>query len=108
MCITHKVDFYDFFLSDIDECLDGTDRCSLYSLCVNSPGSYDCHRCGLGFRGNGMSCVDYDECEEGVHDCHKKATCINTVGSYRCSCYKGYNGNGKVCKGEWAAAPVTG
>ena len=108
MCITHKVDFYDFFLSDIDECLDGTDRCSSYSLCVNSPGSCDCHRCGLGFRGNGMSCVDYDECEEGVHDCHKKATCINTVGSYRCSCYKGYNGNGKLCKGEWAAAPVTG
>ena len=54
-----------------------------------------------------MRCVDYDECEEDVH-VHKKATCINTVGSYRCSCYKGYNGNGKVCKGEWAPPPVTG
>ena len=84
---------------DIDECRDGTDKCSWNARCINTPGSYTC-TCGHGFRGDGMSCHDVDECAEGVHDCHQKAVCGNTWGSYRCSCLKGYHGNGKQCKGK--------
>ena len=84
---------------DINECRDGTDRCSLDARCFNMQGSYTCS-CNSGFHGDGMSCSDIDECAEGVHDCHWNAECINTEGSYRCSCLNGYHGNGKQCNGK--------
>ncbi|KAJ7383599.1 hypothetical protein OS493_026784 [Desmophyllum pertusum] len=86
-------------MTDINECWDETDRCSVNARCTNTDGSYTCS-CSSGFQGDGMSCRDLDECADGAHDCHRKAVCTNTRGSYRCSCSKGYHGNGKQCKGK--------
>ncbi|KAJ7383577.1 hypothetical protein OS493_026760, partial [Desmophyllum pertusum] len=91
----------------IDECRDGTHKCSFNARCTNTDGSYTCS-CSSGFQGDGMSCGDSDECAEGVHDCHGKAVCTNTPGSYRCSCSKGYHGNGKQCKASSARRQVPG
>lgn len=42
--------------ADVDECLLGTDRCSVNAACANTEGGYDCD-CFEGFRGNGKVCV---------------------------------------------------
>ena len=42
--------------TDDDECLLGTDLCSIYATCVNTPGSYSC-QCADGYRGNGRQCT---------------------------------------------------
>ena len=95
----HTKEHPSHFCLDINECTDGTDRCSRNARCINTQGSHTCS-CNLGFHGDGTSCSDIDECAEGVHDCHQKAECINTRGSYRCSCLNGYHGDGKQCKGK--------
>ena len=43
---------------------------------------------------------DIDECK-GNHSCHVNATCTNTNGSYVCECRPGFNGNGRICTGEF-------
>ena len=43
---------------------------------------------------------DIDECK-GNHSCHLNATCTNTNGSYVCECRPGFNGNGRICTGEF-------
>ena len=95
-----------YFSLDIDECRDGTNKCSSNARCINTQGSYTCS-CSHGFRGDGISCHDVDECAKGVHDCHGKAECVNTWGSYHCCCLKGYHGNGKQCKGKQVTQTVT-
>ena len=44
-----------YFVPDIDECAEGSDRC--HQKCINTVGSYDC-QCLLGYKENadGYSC----------------------------------------------------
>ena len=42
-------------LSDIDECVTGTHRCSKFATCDNTRGSYTCE-CLPGYIGNGTQC----------------------------------------------------
>ena len=49
-----------FFLmivsTDVDECFQGTHSCSVYAVCSNTKGSYDC-RCKTGYIGDGQNCT---------------------------------------------------
>ena len=45
--------------TDIDECVEATDKCSSDADCVDTHGSYDCE-CQAGYRGDGIYC-------EGLH-----------------------------------------
>ena len=42
--------------TDMDECLQGTHSCSVYAICSNTKGSYDC-RCKTGYTGDGQNCT---------------------------------------------------
>ena len=56
---------YEFglFFPDIDECEDGTHRCSGGQECVNRPGDYLC-QCPTGYRLNSQrQCEDINECQ---------------------------------------------
>ena len=83
---------------DIDECSQGTSRCS--QLCTNTIGSYIC-TCHNGYQlGNdNHTCTDIDECNTNNGGCDHN--CINTPGSYQCQCREGYetNNNGINCTG---------
>ena len=43
------------FLTDVDECLLGTDNCDENAECKDTNGSYECE-CKNGFIGNGTIC----------------------------------------------------
>ena len=45
-----------FFVSDIEECLNGTHGCDVNADCNNTLGSYNCS-CKDGFLGNGTTCA---------------------------------------------------
>ena len=51
MCLFRTV-----LLSDINECLDGSNTCSLNASCTDTVGSFDC-ACEEGFTGDGFTCV---------------------------------------------------
>ncbi|XP_062397101.1 adhesion G protein-coupled receptor E1-like isoform X2 [Sardina pilchardus] len=104
---------------DINECVDGSNKCNLSQTCENTPGSYKCVclegfsqgfgeltcegsyycRCDLGYVSNKTSefaivtddlhCQDIDECRDGGHACGN-LTCENTPGSYKCVCRDGF------------------
>uniref|UniRef100_A0A8C9XT27 Latent transforming growth factor beta binding protein 2 n=1 Tax=Sander lucioperca TaxID=283035 RepID=A0A8C9XT27_SANLU len=57
-------------------------------VCVNSPGSFQCQTCGLGFRPVNERCVDVNECLNQT--VCGRGRCVNTKGSYRCNCFQGY------------------
>ena len=40
---------------DVNECLRGTDNCSINALCNDTTGSYQCS-CNIGYNGNGVNC----------------------------------------------------
>ena len=44
------------FLSDIDECSTGVDKCDANAYCTNTVGSYKC-TCEAGYVGNGFKCT---------------------------------------------------
>ncbi|KAG1960683.1 signal peptide, CUB and EGF-like domain-containing protein [Pimephales promelas] len=76
------------FLSDVDECAEALDSCSIDAICQNTLKSYKCI-CKSGYKGDGKHCEDIDECASEynggcVHDC------INIPGNYRCTCYDGF------------------
>ena len=83
---------------DINECSQGTSRCS--QLCTNTIGSYNC-TCHNGYQlGNdNHTCTDINECNTNNGGCDHN--CINTQGSYQCQCREGYetNNNGINCTG---------
>ena len=83
---------------DINECTDGSAKCSSKADCLNNPGSYSCH-CKSGYKGDGKTCTDIDECKLGKDNCHEDADCYNVVGSYTCNCKNGYRGSGFKCVG---------
>ncbi|WP_169558631.1 EGF domain-containing protein [Myxococcus stipitatus] len=82
--------------TDVNECTNGTNQCSVNATCVNTPGSYTC-TCKPGYSGNGRTCNDINECTNGTAQCSANATCSNTQGSYRCTCKPGYSGDGRTC-----------
>ena len=44
--------------------------------------------------------ADIDECATNeTNECDPNALCTNTEGSYICRCLKGYEGDGRNCKG---------
>ena len=88
-----------YFISDIDECAEGTDGCA--QICVNEDGSYSCS-CQSGYQlaSDGRGCTDIDECADNMDNCSQ--ICTNTIGSYRCSCNVGYRIGSDVheCEGR--------
>ena len=44
--------------------------------------------------------LDIDECNASKQLCDPNAKCINTHRSYYCSCFSGFSGDGKTCKGK--------
>ena len=88
-----------FCLSDINECLIGTDNClspTDNAVCTNTPGSFECS-CLEGYEGDGIiSCTDIDECST-VNNCTANADCTNLPGSYTCQCKPGFLFDGEFC-----------
>ena len=41
---------------DINECQLGTDNCSPFATCTDTPGSYQC-TCNPGYTGDGRTCI---------------------------------------------------
>jgi hypothetical protein len=123
MHISHSIFFltsmeYNFNV-DINECMEGSDRC--IHNCQNTEGSYTCI-CNEGFLldNDGYSCIgkyvvlmpqhllkliyivcictiinvlcaEINECQDGNSSCEQ--VCMNTIGSYECACYDGYRLN---------------
>ncbi|XP_071134214.1 protein kinase C-binding protein NELL1-like isoform X2 [Mytilus edulis] len=81
---------------DIDECAIGISKCTVNSVCINTPGWYQCD-CLEGYHSTwpdnnfGSLCLDVNECQgEGSgHTCHMSTTCVNTEGGYTCACQIG-------------------
>ena len=80
--------------TDVNECRNGSPKCSLNARCINNQGSYSC-KCLDGYHGDGEECNDNNECSN--NPCDANAICRNTDGSYICSCKPGYQGDGKSC-----------
>ena len=75
---------------DIDECSNGSNKCSMNvntATCVNLPGEYRCE-CPTGYRVANRACVDIDECQDQTI-CPATAQCMNSPGTYTCQCPKG-------------------
>ncbi|XP_070601847.1 cartilage oligomeric matrix protein isoform X2 [Erythrolamprus reginae] len=59
--------------------------------CTNTPNSFYCGSCPLGYTGNGTHCTDINECM--ANPCFPRVRCINTVPGFHCdSCPPGYRG----------------
>ncbi|XP_064653280.1 cartilage oligomeric matrix protein-like [Lineus longissimus] len=87
---------------DINECIDGNNGgCTVNSLCVNSPGSFQCGDCLEGFEGNQtIGCTKkLNTCGDGVTICDGNANCALRRGfdHYICECKVGWAGNGSIC-----------
>ncbi|CAD5119120.1 DgyrCDS7763 [Dimorphilus gyrociliatus] len=98
--------------TDINECDDGSDKCSNNADCFNESPGYSCV-CKPGFQGDGfeckepppcpngyrrnsdLKCEDINECNENLHTCHNEAECTNKPGTYECKCKDGFKGDGK-------------
>lgn len=64
---------------DIDECKTNTHKCTRYSTCSNTFGSYEC-RCDEGYTGDGLSqCYDLNECEAKTHECAPERSLVNNL-----------------------------
>ena len=64
---------------DIDECEANTHKCTRYSTCSNTYGSYEC-RCDKGYTGDGLSeCYDENECEAKTHECAPERSSVHNL-----------------------------
>ncbi|XP_019573954.2 fibulin-2 isoform X2 [Rhinolophus sinicus] len=82
---------------DINECVTDLHTCSRGEHCVNTLGSFRCHKaltCQPGYALEDGECTDVDECELGTHNCQAGFTCLNTKGSFYCQarqrCMEGF------------------
>ncbi len=82
--------------SDINECVEDLDECSVDGVCTNLAGSYSCS-CLPDDLGDGFICVDVNECLVDNGGCDENAECINQSGERTCECRPGWSGNGLVC-----------
>lgn len=82
---------------DVNECQ--LKPCPLYSVCINTPGSFRCD-CDYGYRYEKKSrrCRDIDECVEHPLLCDHQ--CFNRWGTYQCGCNRGYElqHDNRTCK----------
>ena len=62
------------YFADVDECSEGSNRCSRNAACLNTEGSYEC-RCASGYTGSGTVC-------EGTH---MSPTLMQTLWPFSCS-----------------------
>ena len=44
------------YTSDIDECAESLDNCSMFAVCDNTDGSFNC-TCNPGLEGDGVNCT---------------------------------------------------
>ncbi|KAK7102350.1 hypothetical protein V1264_020582 [Littorina saxatilis] len=103
--------------TDIDECTEGTYRCSPSQSCINTKGGYSClaadcpdgttrnprtgqcetdNACLSGFAYNSISrrCEDIDECTVEQHTCRGRSeVCRNLNGTFTCDCEEGFERN---------------
>ena len=79
---------------DVNECV--TASCDPLAGCVNTPGSFHCGVCPVGFSGSGdTQCRDIDECTTNNGGCDARTTCANVVGGRVCgACPAGFEGSG--------------
>lgn len=85
----------------VDECSEGSHKCSNYADCSDTKNGYTC-TCMHGYVGNGYKCsIPVNECKDGTHDCDYHANCKDLDNGYMCVCdaKQGYTGNGKECTG---------
>lgn len=43
--------------------------------------------------------IDVDECIIGEVICYVNVFCLNMIGLYVCRCIRGYEGDGRICRG---------
>ena len=81
---------------DIDECATDNGGCDPLTECSNTPGSFTCGDCPLGYQaGSDGGCVDIDECASDNGGCDPSVACTNTDGAFTCGdCPAGYSGGG--------------
>ncbi|XP_066899458.1 fibulin-2 isoform X3 [Kogia breviceps] len=82
---------------DINECVTDLHTCSRGEHCMNTVGSFRCHKaltCESGYMLKDGECTDVDECELGTHSCQAGSVCRNTKGSFYCQarqrCMEGF------------------
>ena len=55
----------------------------------------------ISFLSSSCTCVsDINECARREDTCSDFAQCSNTLGSFECTCLPGYQGDGRVCRGQ--------
>ena len=85
---------------DINECNDNNGGCVVNSLCLNTPGSFNCGECIPGYVGNQrQGCSNRPGiCPDGTV-CDENAECLKPQGLkyYICKCKVGWAGDGKNC-----------
>uniref|UniRef100_A0A0N5ASL2 Nidogen n=1 Tax=Syphacia muris TaxID=451379 RepID=A0A0N5ASL2_9BILA len=85
-------------LTNIDECMTHTHKCSVNADCINEPGSFRC-KCKEPYIGDGYSCKEIDGCHKRFNErCSVNAKCMeNGPDGPQCVCNKGYYGDGLHC-----------
>ncbi|XP_053494830.1 thrombospondin-3b [Ictalurus furcatus] len=85
---------------DVDECAAQTAACVSDSVCINTPGSFQCGQCKAGFVGNQTSgcflrrtcaVLGYDPCDVNAHCVLERSSDVS------CVCDVGFAGNGNIC-----------
>ncbi|XP_056128438.1 uncharacterized protein si:ch73-105b23.6 isoform X2 [Rhinichthys klamathensis goyatoka] len=89
---------YTSAVADLSDCAAAGTICHTSADCYKTRDERFVCMCQIGYRGNGVQCLDIDECTTGLQSCHGKAICSNTLGSYTCSCQNGYFGDGFQCQ----------
>ncbi|MEM6730163.1 MAG: YHYH protein [Myxococcota bacterium] len=73
--------------TNINECAEGADNCSMNATCTDNAGSFSC-ACNPPFSGDGIMCTN--PCDPTP--CLNGASCASNAGAAVCSCLPGYDG----------------
>ncbi|CAK8686124.1 unnamed protein product [Clavelina lepadiformis] len=87
---------------DVDECSLDNGGCLNNTICLNTPGSFECGGCMPGFKGNPtIGCEPAQNCVAhrfgGGQPCHTRATCEMRRQDAICACRVGWAGDGYLC-----------